>query len=368
MNVTAQTSGRRSNIELLRIIAILMIVAHHFALFSDLTYPAGTLSVSRFWVDLLLVGGKTGACIYVLITGYFLVDSRSFKPSRIVKLWLQIFFYSVAIYLILAGTGMIKFSFNDLLHSIFPISFDQYWFATTYFLLYLFYPFINVLINNLSKKQHLTLLLLFFVLLSVIPSLLDVSYILSYFVNFVFFYCIGGFIKRHVDMDKTPTGQCFAVAAILIVLTAATPSIFSLAGTMNESIESYAYHFFGNTSLTVILIAVFLFTGTVNTKIGDSRIINIIAKSCFGIYLIHENPNLRSGLWLVLFKGAQYKNSLIIIPYSLLATIIIFVSAALIELLRIYLIENRYSNLLTKMDQPLKRKWDSIMDKLAGKS
>ena len=169
-------------------------------------------------------------------------------------------------------------------------------------------------------------------------------------------------------MDKTPTGQCFAVAAILIVLTAATPSIFSLAGTMNESIESYAYHFFGNTSLTVILIAVFLFTGTVNTKLKDSRIINIIAKSCFGIYLIHENPNLRSGLWLVLFKGAQYKNSLIIIPYSLLATIIIFVSAALIELLRIYLIENRYSNLLTKMDQPLKRKWDSIMDKLAGKS
>ena len=367
MIAPVRDSGRRSNIELLRIIAILMIVAHHFALYSDLTYPAGTVSVSRFWVDLLLAGGKTGTCIYVLITGYFLVDSKSFKPSRLVKMWLHVFFYSLLIYLILSGTGIIDFSANGLLKSMLPISFNHYWFATAYFLLYLFYPFINILINNLSKKQYITLLVVFFLILSIIPTLLDLAYIKNFFVNFVFFYCIGGFIKRHVDPDKTSSGQCFAVSVILIVLTASTPSIFSFASTMNAPLDSYSYHFYENTSLPIILISVFMFMGSVKCRIRDNRFVNTVAKCCFGIYLIHENPNLRLNLWLGLFKGYLYKNSIIIIPYSLLIIMCVFISAALIEMIRIYLIENRYANLLSKMDPPLKKKWDYFLDRISEK-
>ncbi len=87
-----QVIPRQSNIELLRIIAMLIIIAHHFAVHSGFEFSNDAVTVNRLWIQFIQIGGKTGVNVFVLISGYFLITSKTLKTSKAIKLWLQIFF------------------------------------------------------------------------------------------------------------------------------------------------------------------------------------------------------------------------------------------------------------------------------------
>ena len=60
---------RESNLELLRIIMMILIVAHHFALHGGFDYPKEVVSLNRLWIQLMTIGGKLGVDVFVLISG-----------------------------------------------------------------------------------------------------------------------------------------------------------------------------------------------------------------------------------------------------------------------------------------------------------
>ena len=91
---------RQSNIELLRIIAILIIIGHHFAIHGKLYEYTDISFVNRIWMQFLLLSGKLGVSLFVLISGYFLIEMPRLKVEKLVKLWLQIFTYSTLAYLV----------------------------------------------------------------------------------------------------------------------------------------------------------------------------------------------------------------------------------------------------------------------------
>ena len=62
---------RQSNIELLRIITMFFIVAHHFAVHSGFDFPVNTISINRLWIQFIQIGGKIGVDIFVLISFVF---------------------------------------------------------------------------------------------------------------------------------------------------------------------------------------------------------------------------------------------------------------------------------------------------------
>ena len=76
-------SNRKSNIELLRIIAIIMIIAHHYCLYGGWSKVSG-LSINNAILDFLVIGGKIGVAIFVLISGYFGINSE-FKIKKLIK-------------------------------------------------------------------------------------------------------------------------------------------------------------------------------------------------------------------------------------------------------------------------------------------
>lgn len=83
---------RNSNIELLRIIAMLMIVAHHYVTDSLPSYYLSD-GPNKWLSELLYSYGKTGVNIFVLITGYYMVN-MSFSIKRPLKIIGQVWFYS----------------------------------------------------------------------------------------------------------------------------------------------------------------------------------------------------------------------------------------------------------------------------------
>lgn len=74
-------SIRMSNIEILRIISIIMIIMHHYVLNTEAIYTEKSLNyyISHFF----FIGGKLGVNVFVLISGYFLVNKKkSLKKSQ----------------------------------------------------------------------------------------------------------------------------------------------------------------------------------------------------------------------------------------------------------------------------------------------
>ena len=96
LNNLGKRNPCRSILELLRIICMILIVAHHLGVHGHY----GNMQISplnKFVILLLKSGGKLGVNVYMLISGYYLVNS-SFKLSRLINTLALTLFYSVGIY------------------------------------------------------------------------------------------------------------------------------------------------------------------------------------------------------------------------------------------------------------------------------
>lgn len=103
-------AARNVSIELLRIVAMFLILTCHFVIHFDwdhhqlrvvLPQEPGWWSALRF---VIVQYGQVGVSIFFIISGYFLVE-KSFKWNRLVKTWLQMFCYSVAFLIIVLLLG-----------------------------------------------------------------------------------------------------------------------------------------------------------------------------------------------------------------------------------------------------------------------
>jgi surface polysaccharide O-acyltransferase-like enzyme len=151
---------RQSNIELLRIIAMLMIIAHHFA-YNNVYVTAYLFDTfNGFWLQMMRIGGKIGVSIFVIISGYFLVNSSGFKISKLLKLWLQVLTFSVVSYVISSLVqGSFDLSFKTIISTLMPLTYDRWWFASAYIVLFLLSPFLNKMLHALSRNAYLAMLL-----------------------------------------------------------------------------------------------------------------------------------------------------------------------------------------------------------------
>lgn len=145
---------RQSNIELLRIILILMIILLHYLNGS----MGGALShtnsdtVNFYFIHILESISIIAVNVFVLITGYFSYKKKSVQVPKIAKLVLIMIFWGIT----LSGITVLfiypqKFNFT-LLKSILKSTTDQ-WFVVIYCILYLLIPYLNKLVNNISKKK-----------------------------------------------------------------------------------------------------------------------------------------------------------------------------------------------------------------------
>lgn len=62
---------RYSNIELLRIISMILIVAHHFSVHGGFDFSSTSFSVNRLYIQFLAMGGKIGVDIFCYYFGIF---------------------------------------------------------------------------------------------------------------------------------------------------------------------------------------------------------------------------------------------------------------------------------------------------------
>lgn len=348
----APKKQRQSNIELLRIITMVMIVAHHFSVHGDFNFPINTISVNRLWIQFIQIGGKIGVDVFVLISGYFLITSTSIKWNRVIKIWLQIFTYSVLIYVVLVSLGIQPFGIKDLIKCLFPVTFSQWWFASAYFVLYLFSPYINRALKAFDQRTYLSLLGLMTFCWCIIPTAFSETWQCNDLLWFIYLYLLAGYIRLYGIRTALKGSTYILISCGLILLTFLSAVFFDFVGLKLPFVGMMATFFYEMHQLPILLISVTMFLGFLKIDIGCRPAANAISATTFGVYLIHDNAYMRDLLWKTIFKNATFADTIKLIPYSLVVVFLVFIVCSLIELIRINVFEVQYMKLVDRLTAP----------------
>lgn len=331
---------RMSNIELLRILAMFMVVSlHYLAKGGFLQELPGKLqgnSLMAWILEALCIGAVN---VYVLIAGYFMVDAE-FKIGRALKLWLQILFYAVLIPVVLILTGVVSvkdLTTYDILQYIFPVYMEQYWFGTEYLFLLLLSPILNAGVKAISQQALKRMLLVLLFVVSVIPSALPV--ILTYdekgynLLWFVVLYVTAAYIRLYgfpVLNTKWKALVGFLAASLGVFGWMYVLNLFAMkTGRLTEKV-TMSFHY-NHIFVWIAAVCLFMLFWQLKAPGGNlGRVINWIAQGTFGIYLLHEHLTLRYE-WMKIFSATEGEFA---VGWYLLAVLSVMVTGVLIDFVR----------------------------------
>ena len=336
--------NRNTSIELLRIISMIMIMFHHFAYHGNFEWNFNEVTLPHLWYDFILMGGKVGVDIFVLISGYFLIENteKLFQPKKLLKFWGQVVFYSIMTYLLSVMLRLNAFEIKQLIKVCLPITYPGWWFASTYFMLYLIHPFLNKLLHGLSKTEYQYLILMMVLCWSIIPTATTQLFESNSLLWFVTLYGIAGYVNLYGGNQKLQSKHYFSLYFMVLIITYTVSTTFLFLGTKKEEWSTHAIDFFEIERLPILLMAITLVMGFVTLKMNYHKWINMIASATFGVYLIHDSSYIRYYLWTNIFKINQYQDSTFLILYSILVVFILYVSCTMIDLIRKKLVEKPY--------------------------
>lgn len=345
---------REGNFEVLRTVAMFFIVVYHC-----LTHGIGDgqgfnifspISLSNIlFSDLLLVFSSIAVNLYVLISGYFLVDLE-FKLSRIVRTWSMTCFYSCVITLLFMALGIIPFNIVSIGKSVLPINSDAYWFVTQYIGLLILSPFLAVMVHNLSYKYYILLLgagaLIF---LSIVPDFpLGKRFYVAHgnsVWSFTYLFLIAGFFKHHLNRIPTSRISMLVLALVFLVLLCEI-----IGGYSNGVIHLYWLNYNG----LVMILSVAVFILVCQLKVDNNWFCKVLVKVApytFGVYLIHDHLLVREWLWTYASLRSYCDN--VLFPIVIIGLcVVIFFTCAILESTRKTLFSLlRIDDLILKTDK-----------------
>lgn len=319
--LVSDKAERQSNFELLRIISMIFIVGSHYSVHNAVSAVSLPFGFNKILLQFMNFGGKYGVNLFVLISGYFLV-SQEFKIKKAIKLWLDVTVYSVVITAVFMAFGT-DIGIIALKKYIFPILYNQWWFATSYFVLLIFSPFINIFIRAADRKTLDKLIIALVVICYIMPSFLGIKMAQSNLTILLTLYLIAARIRLYQYKHKI-FSHSLAIGAVLYVITQLSAVAFDIIGLKISIFNEYAVLWANDYSILLLLSSVFLFIGFKNIKIKPNKAINTSAAAAFGVYLIHEHNLVRPFLWKNIFNITEYSDSLFLIVHAFIAVVSVF--------------------------------------------
>lgn len=310
-----QRKMRNSNIELLRNVAMFMIVLYHIVCHCVVIQLTDRGSMERlanglfnyplFYKKLLILDtmqtfGIVGNVVFILISGYFMIQKKTdidiVKISK--KLLFQLGFATVV--LTVASTVCFHMNSGTFLNLMDIQYFNSMsWFAGYYYIIILIAKvFLNGFLERVDNKGYLSFLIATFALSQfgwtggladgLIPGLRTL-------LTGIFLYALGGYFKIYDPLRKLRTYVFFL--AIFITYFFVNLSAYNITETnienyiRNQTEEGFIQYLPGypNHSIVVIIIGVCLFEIFKRIRIPQSRILNYLGQATFMVYLVHDN-------------------------------------------------------------------------------
>lgn len=367
---------RQSNMELLRLVAMMMILVMHmdYGAFglptAESVENAPMTTFGRIFVEHLCL---VAVNVYVLISGWFGIRP---KMKSFVRLMLQVATYSIIITgaFLLLGKTTFKIGYvTDML-----IIGKQYWFVVSYLLLYLVSPILNTFVEHSSKREFQWMLLVFFGFQFVYSWIFGLEEFAGGYsaLSFMGLYLLARYVKIYEnendnerrrtkdDNEKRKTKDdnennhpdgiasrftlhasrstlhssrfTFPQLLALYLFVAAITALFVFLAyswkgdTFGDACAGIFAHY-NSPFIVVSSLLVLLMFSKLHVQ---SKVINYLSSSAFAVYLIHAHPLLWDE-YLNLFPPiyAKYPNLLGVLLMMIVAVIIFFLCIAIDKIL-----------------------------------
>lgn len=332
---------RNCNIELLRILCMCFIIAGHVIM----KYPADDIGTVEYYISNILRSFfMVSVNCFIIISGYFGIR---LNIKKLLKMSMQVSFYVISIYIILVCFRIHNIEIKKDILLLFPILTKQYWYITIYFVLCLISPILNIVVNNISKKQFKTMLIIITLIFYVLPTFLypinaptitgDSGYGI---INFICLYFIGRYIKLYYNEQKN--SAYYAVGYVISSL------LLFLSNHILTVIFGFYFNSFISYDTIFLLISAFMLFMTFNKMSIKSNIISNLSKYCLAAYVIHMHPRFTSYLFdnifnISTYSGVGYILIIFIIP------IIVYTVSWIIEFIRVKLFSNLEDKIIEKI-------------------
>ena len=327
-NIIPEKYLRNSNIELLRIVAMFLVLIDHSGYMSigsptnDEVFSAPGLTFVRYCSQ-----SFSSICVnvFVLISGWFGIRT---KYSRVVELLFQCYFICFVAYFVLLAIGItMPMSIGGWVNF---ILLGDLWFVMAYLLLYLFAPMMNMYIDRLPQRQFLYFLLVFLFIQFLHGFVIQVSWFDKGMspLTLMSLYMIGRYMRLYPNRFTT-VNKWVDMLIYLVV------SVFgALLTFVSVRYGTQGYRFFSYASPTIIIASVYFFLFFLKISF-KSRIVNWIAASVFAVYIFNCEGHFWSYYlstnhfwWLNSSPQAYMRN-------TILFDVAVFVVAILLDKVRV---------------------------------
>lgn len=284
------------------------------------------------------------------------------------KLLLEVYFYRIVIQGIFWITGYTPFTLKAAAKALLPFTEVAQNFTGCYLIFFLCIPFLNVLVRNMTEKQHVFSLILagsIYIILGSVP-VFDITF--NYVTWFCILYLISSYIRLYQKklFEKTAlwgwlTSGMAVLSCASVVVCAAVPHMLGI------SPSPYVFVSDSNKVLAVCVgVCSFLFFK--NLKIKNSAWINAVSATTFGVFCIHTNGDaMRSFLWGDLLRNAEAYHTSWMMVHAVVSVLGVFILCSIIDHIRIKAIEKPLFNRWDKWGGKIEEKVKSIINNILSK-
>lgn len=271
---------RQSNMEIIRIIAMSMILIIHFIGHTSLIHIVPSV---RYIIPFVV----EGVDLFILLSGYFLI-----KLNWKSVLWLILLIWAFQSFIFLSlyfSDNISDISYKTILGTYLnPFTNNEYWFIRNYFMLMLVSPLINLALKNITNERYIYIL-----------SALTIIEIYAFWImqlynkdtgtslyNFIYLYIVGHSLYKFDIPKRYTSRQIIAIGSfsLLINLFVNAFTLWYFQGDFGSYMNSYTYNYCNPFTIATCICIILLFS---KYEFYSSKI-NSLASASLGAYLLQD--------------------------------------------------------------------------------
>ena len=372
--------GRNSNIELLKILAMYLIVTCHvvaelpnntYVKYDDyvLQYFVPSKNSANLVLTIIHQLGFLGNTIFFTCSAWFLCCSERVNYRKVVSLVLDIELVSV-LYLmfgVLITRGNVDFTLG--VKMLFPHTFRLFWYLTCYIIIYLIHPVLNVVISLLPQRNLLAFVAvssLTFICLNYFSQWYFGSVIISWLV----LYFVVAYLRLYMPDFQQNVKRNFVMLLIGCMGIVAVPIIINILGMNIEKFNQLSMQKFDDISRWNpfhIMVSLSCLNLVRQLKPRYNTLINYFASLSLLCFLVHSNRIMRCYfipyIWEEIYVHGFYDR---IVLVSLLFGSAYFITSMVMSVIYNITFQRITEYIVPKIRGGGKRAFECLIDVLLG--
>ena len=335
---------RISGIEILKIIAIMLIVVSHTTqtlsqvnetiAFEDCVFKMGCASknIQIIFLNVIYQFGSLGNTIFFVCSAFFLVGKTKNKKNKAFNLICTVWTISIIFLVFFICLSPFEISVNNIIKSLFPTLFNNNWYITCYIIFLFIYPLLNKIIFTLSQNEHLKIVVFSLFLWVISDYFKSDLFFPSNLILWCTIYFLVAYLKIYNNelMNNLKTGYILLFVGILGVIGQVVVTNYVGLYVLN-SFADKVLHWNNDCCPFYLMIAIGGIIISMQSKIS-SHFVNYISGLSLFVYLIHENILIRTyvrpKIWHWIFLNYGYSKMLM---WDFLLSLLIFIFSILIS-------------------------------------